>query len=87
MKVICIHVDRSNDHDIPNMPHPALGETVTVIDESKYRGEKFFQFQEYSDYHGKKVWYPTKNFIEVSDIDETELVSEEYEEKHCVPVK
>jgi len=87
MKVICIHVNTSNDHDIPNIPHPELGETVTVIDEDAAYDEKFYQFQEYATFQKKKVWYNQKNFIPVSDIDETERVSEEFEEKYCVPVK
>jgi hypothetical protein len=86
MRVICIHVDSTNDHGIPNLPHPALGEPVTVIDERVRCGALYYQFQEYAHYGDKDVLYNSKNYVQVSDLDETELVTEEFEEKYCVPV-
>jgi hypothetical protein len=86
MKVQCIHVDNTNDRGVPNLPHPALGETVTVIDERVRYGKLFYQFQEYAEYNSCDVLYNSKNYIEISDLDETELVTEEFEEKYCVPV-
>lgn len=86
MRVICIHVDNSNNHGIENLPHPELGETVTVIDERKRNGKLFYQLQEYAQYDGKDVLYNSKNFMRIFDLDETTLVTEEFEEKYCIPV-
>lgn len=85
MKVICIKVSKTNDCGIENLPHPELGETVTVIDNDTKYGDSFYQLSEYSHYKGAAVWYLTENFIPVSDIDETELVSEEFKEKYLAP--
>lgn len=87
MRVICIKVDKANDRGLADIPHPELWETVTVIDNDTKYGDTFYQLNEYSHYQGCAVWYLTENFIPVSDIDETELVSEEFKEKYLVPVK
>ena len=85
MKVICIRVNTKNDHNIPNLPHPELGETVNVIDEHVRDGILFYQFEEYPYYRDQIVYYNAKNYLPVSDLDETALVTEEFEEKYCVP--
>lgn len=86
MKVQCIQVDRTNNHSIPNLPHPELGETATVVDERIRNGKLFYQLDGYEQYNGKDVLYDSKKFIPLSDLDETTLVNEEFNEKYCVPV-
>jgi hypothetical protein len=86
MRVICIKVNRTNDHGLTDVPHPELGETVTVIDNDTKYGEHFYQFKEYSDYKGMRCWYNVGCYVPVSDLDETALVTEEFEEKYCIPV-
>lgn len=75
MRVICINVNRTNDQDVPNLPHPELGETVTVIGSDEKYDEHFYHLKEYAEYRGVKVWYNAKSFVPVSDIDETALVT------------
>jgi len=85
MKVICIKVNRTNDQDITDIPHPELGETVTVIDTDDKYGEHFYQLHEYPCYKGQRLWYNSTSFAPLSNLDETELVTEEFKEKYCQP--
>lgn len=87
MRVICINVDKRNNLNVDDIPHPELGETVTVIDERGPVDDKHYQLQEYAYVKGYKAFYAASNFIPVSDIDETELVTEEFNEKYLVPAK
>lgn len=51
---------------------PKYGEVVTVVDEVTTSDKDVYILQEYPDARG----YAKKRFIPLSDIDETELVSE-----------
>lgn len=87
MKVVCISHDRYDD-DLPYGPDdPAIGDECTVIDicigyDEKGKGVPCYQLEGYNPYV-----YDQRNFALPSDLDETELVTEEFEEKYCVPVK
>jgi len=78
MKVVCI-----NDKYWANeVPCPKFGEIVTVSSTESPYGEAAYEFVEY----GERNWYSQKYFAPLSDLDETTLVNEEWEEKVCVPV-
>lgn len=73
-KVMCIN-DKHWKNDVPC---PKFGEIVTV---SKV-DDIYYEFAEY----GEDNWYSQKYFAPLTGQDETELVSEEFNEKYCVPV-
>ncbi|HEX6427967.1 MAG TPA: hypothetical protein VF008_09790 [Niastella sp.] len=73
-KVMCIN-DRHWKNDVPC---PKFGEITTVSNVE----DDLYEFMEY----GEANWYSQKYFAPLSDIDETELVTEEFNEKYCVPV-
>lgn len=87
MKVICTnHKNFTNLPCNPAIPRPAIGEEVTVIEETCYYGIDCYIFEEYKPLVGDYV-YDKRNFSALgSDLDETTLVNEEWEEKYCVPV-
>lgn len=87
MKVICINHDLFED-DLPYGPDdPQVGEVCTVIDICIGYDEKGKGFPSY-ELEGYSPWvYDQRNFAPLSDLDETELVTEEFEEKYFVPVK
>jgi hypothetical protein len=79
MRVMCIN-DKKWHKDIPC---PKFGEIVTVSDSDNCPdGTPCYEFMEY----GKDHWYSKKYFAPLTDLDETELVTEEFNEKYCVPV-
>lgn len=78
MKVMCI----DDKHWKKDVPCPKFGEIVTVSNTSNQRNGPAFEFKEYGIGH----WYTQKYFAPISDLDETELVTEEFNEKYCVPV-
>jgi hypothetical protein len=85
MKVICI----DDTHWRIDTPCPKFGETVTVSNELKspVSGEPCFEFVEYPRLPGHAFRiFSKKYFAPLSGLDETELVTEEFEEKYCVPV-
>lgn len=89
MKVIC--VTHENFHGLQrdnNLPHPEIGEIVTVIGEGSFFGIDCYMLQEYKPPLAIIEWgYDKRNFAPLdSDLDETKLVTEEFEEKYCVPV-
>jgi hypothetical protein len=90
MKAICIKEITMNSHNVPNLPAPKVGEEVTIIDSQKIDGIVHYQLQEYISYKisykNYRLWYSCNNFSLLSDLDETELVTEEFEEKYCVPI-
>lgn len=86
MKVICTnHKNFSHLPCNPSILRPAIGEEVTVVKEMCYYGIDCYIFEEYKAPVGNYV-YDKRNFSPLSDLDETELVTEEFNEKYCVPV-
>lgn len=85
-KVMCIN----DKHWKNDMSCPIFGEVVTISNERKspVSGEPCFEFEEYPcpPGHAFRI-FSKKYFAPLSDLDETELVTEEFEEKYCVPVK
>lgn len=82
MKVICI--THENFHGLQrdnNLPHPEIGETVTVIDEGVFSGVDCYMLQEYTSPSPFMEWgYDKRNFASLnSDLDETAVVIEEQE--------
>ena len=65
-----------------DVPCPKFGDVLSVIGESIQRNGPAYEFAEY----GKRHWYSQKHFSPLSDLDETALVTEEFEEKYCIPV-
>lgn len=86
MKAICIKEATKNTHNIPNLPTPKVGEEVTVIAEQYMYEGFYYHIEEYPEYQGHRLWYNVNNFALPSDLDETDLVNEEFNEKYCVPV-
>lgn len=87
MRVVCVNHDRFGN-DIPYGPtDPKIGDECTVIAECIGFDESgianlAYELEGYDPYV-----YDQRNFAIVSDLDETELVTEEFNEKYCVPVK
>lgn len=79
MKVMCIDESEwGNAHKCPS-----VGEIVTVAkDYIDYEGDPVYEFVEYGEY----ACWEQRFFAPLSDLDETELVTEEFNEKYCVPV-
>lgn len=85
MRLLCV-----NDKPIPGKPFDPR--TLSLIKEGQdYDGEVtkgFCKGEEIDCYYlpvfNKK--YHIERFTPLSDLDETELVTEEFEEKYCVPV-
>ena len=85
MKVICI----DDKHWHSDSKCPAFGEISTVEKSfaSPSDGEPVYSFIEYPPENpGKIRCFSQKYFTHLSGLDETELVTEEFEEKYCVPV-
>lgn len=81
MKVICI------DASELQMDLVKEGEVYTVYEEEDVLFNIPVYFLEEIDTDGKKHPYDKKRFIPISDLDETTLVNEEFEEKYCETVK
>lgn len=81
MKVICI--------DASQLAKPVLkeGNTYTVYNENNYLFNKPVYFLEEVDADGDLHPFDKDRFVPTGDLDETKLVTEEFEEKYCVPVK
>jgi hypothetical protein len=79
MKVICI-----NDSEWGQAhKSPAVGEELTVSEDYiDFEGDPVYEFVEYGD----MATFEQKYFAPLSDLDETELVTEEFEEKYYVPI-
>lgn len=86
MKVVCINHNRFDD-DLPYGPDdPQIGDECTVIDvcigyDERGKGVPSYELEGYSPYV-----YDQRNLAPLSDLDETTLVNEEFNEKYCVPV-
>lgn len=91
MKVICMsHENFANIPIDPDVPRPAIGEEVTVIGERVFKGSiDCYLLAEYTSPSPIYVWgYDKRNFSPLgTDLDETALVTEEFEEKYYEPVK
>jgi hypothetical protein len=87
MKVVCVNHDLFDVYDIPYGPNdPQIGDICTVVNEcfGENDGGVVTPCYELAGYDG---WvYDQRDFAPLSDLDETELVTEEFEEKYCVPV-
>lgn len=84
-KVVCI--DDKHWHNDSKCPD--FGEVVTI--ETSFTcptdGDLVYTFIEYPPITtGRIRCFSQKYFAPLSDIDETELVTEEFNEKYCVPV-
>lgn len=79
-KVVCIDT-RDYGNDQWDGPEPKEGDILTVFWEGMLYGIYSYQFVEC----GKEYAYSAWRFAPITDIDEAELVTEEFEEKYCVP--
>lgn len=86
MRLLCIN----------NKPIPELWnnpEALALIKEGKeYEGELTTGFNKGVEMDGYFIpafnkKYVVSRFIQLSNLDETELVTEDFEEKYCIPVK
>jgi hypothetical protein len=83
-KVICID-DKGFGKDFAC---PVFGETCTVERAltSPNSGVPSYTFVEYPPENGSGIrLFHQRRFVPLSDLDETTLVNEEWEEKYCVP--
>jgi hypothetical protein len=89
MKVVCMtHKNFTQYPFTPGVPRPAIGEQVTVIGNKKYLGIDCYILDEYKSpfYPMYNYLYDQRNFAPLSNLDETTLVTQEFEEKYFVPV-
>ena len=86
MKVVCVNHELYDPEERPYGPEdPKIGDICEVekaFDIYTIRG--VFPCYYLVGYHCSA--YNQKNFAEITDLDETELVTEEFEEKYCIPV-
>jgi hypothetical protein len=87
MKVRCINHNVFDEGDIPYGPNdPQVGESCEVVSECVGTNDIGIETPCF-ELVGYPEWvYDQRNFAQVSNLDETELVTEEFEEKYCVPV-
>jgi len=87
MQVICTTLQDFNGLRSPTVPVPEIGEPVTVINERVVLGVDCYELAEYQAPSKIYKWFYDKRNISPlgADLDETELVTEEFEEKYCVP--
>lgn len=82
-KVICINMKGLGNRHFAG-PIPKEGDILTVSWEGYSDDIYSYCFAEYEQRFEYSAW----RFAPLdSDLDETELVTEEFEEKYCVPVK
>lgn len=85
-KVVCIDDSEFRKNSAPRMPRIQVGDTVTVY--KAYldifdNNDPVYEFVEF----GNEI-FSQRYFAELdTTLDETELVTEEFNEKYCVPVK
>jgi hypothetical protein len=83
MKVICVKPIDNPSPSAMNKPRPKVGDIDTVVDEVKYDSIVYYELGRF----GYDMLYASNCFSTLStDLDETALVTEEFEEKYCVPV-
>lgn len=86
MKLLCIKRHTTNNIGRDDVPGPDVGEVVTSIGGKEFSGKWHYRLKEYYEFEGHRVWFIAKNFVSLnSDLDETELVTEEFKEKHYEP--
>lgn len=87
MKVLCIKRCTENDKGINNVPAPEVGEECTVIEDKSRMGKVYYRLAEYLEFKNYHQWFDANNFVWIdTDLDETILVNDEWEEKVCEPV-
>jgi hypothetical protein len=87
MKLLCIKRHTTNNVGRSDVPGPDAGDEVTAVGEKMFHGELHYRLEEYYEFERHRVWFNAKNFVRLdSDLDETTLVTEEFNEKYCVPV-
>lgn len=89
MRVICI---RPSTHNIRvatgehiSLSKISVGSKYTVVDVTEVYGHCAYELSEFPPQDGRQL-FSAKLFAEITDLDETTLVTEEFEEKYCVPV-
>ena len=87
MNVICVnHDDFGRDVPPYGPSDPQIGDICKVVRNCIGFDNKLIRCECY-ELEGYNDWfYDQRNFAEISDLDETTLVTEEFEEKYCVPV-
>lgn len=80
-KAVCVD-SRNYKNPLFDGPRPQEGDIVTVSWEGFEYGIYYYQLVEYPQEYKYAAW----RFAPISDIDESELVTEEFNEKYCVPV-
>lgn len=81
MKVMCISNEWIPSASAALLPTPMFGDIDEVTDSVCYFGGEYYELQRFPD-----SLFHVKMFAPLSDLDETNLVSEDFEEKYCVPV-
>jgi hypothetical protein len=82
MKVICIRKGVKNLPVWPEVGNEYSVKRIVPQSQLKWKSEgEFYELTEITGYA-----YRSTLFAPLSGIDETELVSEEFEEKYCVPI-
>jgi len=87
MRVRCINHGLFDVDDIPYGPNdPQIGDICEVVGECPGYNNGDVETPCY-ELAGYDEWvYDQRDFAPLSDLDETTLVNEEWEEKYCVPV-
>lgn len=80
-KVVCIN-SKNYLNPLFDGPRPQEGDIVTVLSEETFCGLLYYQLAEFPQESRYAAW----RFAPLSDLDETELVTEEFKEKHYEPV-
>lgn len=87
MKVLCTSTKDFTNGQAMRLGLCEVGSTYTVIDECIGWGRDntpvdCYELEEFAD----DLAFDKRNFAPLSNLDETELVTEEFNEKYCVPV-
>lgn len=80
-KVVCIN-GRNKGNPLFSGPEHNEGDILTVSWEGMYDDVYSYKFVESGNYYMYSAW----RYAPLTDLDETTLVTEEFEEKYCVPV-
>lgn len=81
MKVICVKKPKVTLDGQP-LPSPEVGDEDTVTGDRIYQGDVFYYLERFGD----TLSYLSTYFARISDLDETALVTEAFEEKYCEPL-
>lgn len=82
MKVICVKPIDNPSPSAMNKPRPKVGDIDIVVDDVKYDGVIYYELERF----GCDSLFASECFSRIdSDLDETTLITEEFEEKYCVP--